>query len=317
MNENKPLVSILAPCYNGGRYLNKFFESLLNQEYRSLELVFINDGSTDNSEEVVFSYKEQLDEAGILLIYEYKQNEGIGAAINRALKLLNGKYFTWIGIDDYYHPLFFSKLINFMELNSKYSVVRNDGYIVDEDDNSIVRGRMADCNKDKFNEHLFENAIIERNFQFGYSVVRTNDFFKIIPSKSIFPSRHGQNWQILLPIFYYGLSAFYEEPLYFVLENSNSVSRDPLKLGITELLSQKDEYKKILIATLHSFELPNRDKYLNIIDEKYNRMKMRIGYNFKDRRVVKEFFNELRRMGCANLKDYSLYMRSLFLMFKK
>lgn len=312
MNSNRPLVSILAPCYNGAGFLKKFFESLLIQEYKYLELIFINDGSKDNSEEVVFSYKDQLERTGISLIYEYRENAGIGAAIDRGLKLLHGKYFTWIGIDDYYHPQFFSKLVEFMENNPKYSVVRNDGFLVDENDNSIILGKMADCNQDKFNEHLFENAILERNFQFGYSVVRTEDFFKRIPSRSIYPSRHGQNWQILLPVFYYGLSAFYEEPLYYVLVNSSSVSRDPAKSGITKLLEQKDEYKKILVETLNSFELPDRDKYLAMVDEKYARMKMRIGYNFKNKDVFNEYFKELKSLGKASWKDYSLLFRSLF-----
>lgn len=312
MNSNRPLVSILAPCYNGAGFLKKFFESLLIQEYKYLELIFINDGSKDNSEEVVFSYKDQLERAGISLIYEYRENAGIGAAIDRGLKLLHGKYFTWIGIDDYYHPQFFSKLVDFMENNPKYSVVRNDGFLVDENDNSIILGKMADCNHDKFNEYLFENAILERNFQFGYSVVRTEDFFKRIPSRSIYPSRHGQNWQILLPIFYYGLSAFYEEPLYYVLVNSSSVSRDPAKSGITKLLEQKDEYKKILVETLYSFELPDRNKYLAMVDEKYARMKMRIGYNFKNKDVFDKYFKMLKLLGKANWKDYALLFRSLF-----
>lgn len=313
MNNTKPFVSILAPCYNGAKFLNKFFESLLLQEYKNLELVFINDGSKDNSEEVVFSYKDELKKSGISLIYEYRENAGIGAAIDRGLKLLHGKYFTWIGIDDYYHPQFFSKLVDFMEKNPKYSVVRNDGFLVDENDKSTIIGRMADNNKDKFNEHLFENAILERNFQFGYSVVRAEDFFERIPSKSIYPSRHGQNWQILLPIFYYGLSAFYEKPLYYVLENSNSVSRDPAKLGISALLAQKDEYKKILIETLNSFDLQDKNRYLTMVDEKYARMKMRIGYNFKNKELVKFQFGELKKLGRAAAKDYCLYLRSFFL----
>lgn len=314
MNNTRPLVSILAPCYNGAKFLTKFFESLLIQEYKNLELVFINDGSKDNSEEVVINYKEKLEKSGISLIYEYRENAGIGAAIDRGLKLFHGKYFTWIGIDDYYHPQFFSKLVDFMEKHPQYSVVRNDGYLVDENDNSIILGRMADNNNDKFNERLFENAILERNFQFGYSLIRTEDFFKRVPSKSIYPSRHGQNWQILLPIFYYGFSAFYEEPLYYVLENSKSVSRDPAKLGISKLLAQKDEYKKILIETLNSFDLPDKNRYLTMVDEKYARMKMRIGYNLKNKELIRTQFGELRKIRRTTVKDYWLYLRSLFLL---
>ena len=52
----KPLVSIITPCYNGETYLSRFFESILNQTYSNLELIFVNDGSTDKTESVVQEY---------------------------------------------------------------------------------------------------------------------------------------------------------------------------------------------------------------------------------------------------------------------
>ena len=54
---NKPLVSIVTPCYNGESYLSRFFDSILNQTYTNLEVVLINDGSTDRTENVVNQYR--------------------------------------------------------------------------------------------------------------------------------------------------------------------------------------------------------------------------------------------------------------------
>ena len=53
------LVSIITPCYNGEDYLPQFFESVLNQTYPNIELIFINDGSTDNTEKVALSYRDR------------------------------------------------------------------------------------------------------------------------------------------------------------------------------------------------------------------------------------------------------------------
>ena len=306
---NNPLISILAPCYNGAKYLPTFFNSVIEQEYKNLEVVLINDGSVDNSEEIAMSYNLKLEENGMRLIYEYQNNAGIGAAIDRALKLMHGDYFTWIGIDDYYHPSFCKKLVEFMEANPKYCVVRNDGYIVDEDDHSIVLGTMAGNNQDKFNEHLFENAILERNWQFGYSMIRTSDFIKVNPTKSIYPSRDGQNWQILLPLFYNGLSAFIEEPLYYVLNNSHSVSRDPAKGGKEKLMRQKEEYRKILLTTLSSFDCPEREKYEALVNEKYARLEMQIAYSFKDGALLEEKYDELKKLGRIRIVDRVLRWR--------
>ena len=64
------LVSIVTPCYNGENYLDRFFRSVLAQTYPSLELVFINDGSTDHTEQLAESFRPQLEERGIRFIYE-------------------------------------------------------------------------------------------------------------------------------------------------------------------------------------------------------------------------------------------------------
>ena len=52
-------VSIVTPCYNGEKYLERFLKSILNQSYGNIELIFINDGSTDQTEEIIKKYKEE------------------------------------------------------------------------------------------------------------------------------------------------------------------------------------------------------------------------------------------------------------------
>lgn len=97
---NRPLVSILTPCYNGESFLKRYFESILNQTYSNLELIFINDGSIDRTEEIALSYRSQLEEKGIRYIYERQENAGQAAALNRGLKLFTGEYLTWPDSDD-------------------------------------------------------------------------------------------------------------------------------------------------------------------------------------------------------------------------
>ena len=66
INKNKPLVSVITPCYNGEKFLHRFLDSVLNQTYTNVEFIFINDGSFDKTEEIVFSYKERLKSKGIV-----------------------------------------------------------------------------------------------------------------------------------------------------------------------------------------------------------------------------------------------------------
>lgn len=70
-------VSIVTPCYNGEKYLERFLKSILNQSYGNIELIFINDGSTDQTEEIIKKYKEEFDLHNIELTYLFQENAGM------------------------------------------------------------------------------------------------------------------------------------------------------------------------------------------------------------------------------------------------
>ena len=118
----KPLVSIITPCYNGEAFLKRYFESILNQTYPNLELIFINDGSTDRTEEIALSYRERLEKRGITYIYEKQENAGQAAALNRGLKLFKGEYLTWPDSDDVMTKDSIEKKVHFLEKNPKYEM---------------------------------------------------------------------------------------------------------------------------------------------------------------------------------------------------
>ena len=57
----QPLVSIITPCYNGENFIKRYFDSILKQTYSNIELFFVNDGSTDQTESIALSYREALE----------------------------------------------------------------------------------------------------------------------------------------------------------------------------------------------------------------------------------------------------------------
>lgn len=89
-------VSIILPIYNVASYLEETFESLINQSLKEIEIIAVNDGSTDNSEEIIKKY-EQLDSRIISL---YQENQGQSVARNLALKHARGKYIYMMDSDD-------------------------------------------------------------------------------------------------------------------------------------------------------------------------------------------------------------------------
>ena len=92
-----PRVSIVIPVYNGSNYLKEAIDSALNQTYENLEVIVVNDGSTDAgaTEKVARSY-------GNRIRYYRKKNGGVSSALNFGVKKMTGSYFSWLSHDDLY-----------------------------------------------------------------------------------------------------------------------------------------------------------------------------------------------------------------------
>ncbi len=90
------LISVIIPVYNGERYLGEAIASVQAQTYRPLEIIVIDDGSTDRSGEVATSFPD--------LRYEYQTNQGIGAARNRGVDVARGEFFAFLDADDVWLP---------------------------------------------------------------------------------------------------------------------------------------------------------------------------------------------------------------------
>jgi len=107
-----PLLTVLMPVYNGEMYLREAIESILNQTYTDFEFLIINDGSTDNSENIIKSYIDSR--------IRYEKNETnlkLIATLNKGIKLANGKYIVRMDADDISLPTRIEKQVAFMEQN--------------------------------------------------------------------------------------------------------------------------------------------------------------------------------------------------------
>lgn len=92
-----PKVSIIIPVYNGANYMREAIDSALSQTYPNIEIIVVNDGSTDNGEtdRIAKSY-------GNRIKYIFKENGGVATALNRGISEMSGEYFSWLSHDDVY-----------------------------------------------------------------------------------------------------------------------------------------------------------------------------------------------------------------------
>lgn len=106
------------PVYNTKEeYLRASIESILNQTFTDFEFIIVNDGSTNNAEEVILSYKDNR------IKYVKQENQGIVGALNNAWSKASGKYIARMDSDDIAYPERFAKQVNFLEENPEYSLV--------------------------------------------------------------------------------------------------------------------------------------------------------------------------------------------------
>lgn len=110
----RPLVSIIVPVYNVERYLDRCLHSLITQTLRNIEIIIVDDGSTDNCPQMCDEYEQK--DSRIKIIH--KKNEGLGLARNSGLDIASGQYVAFIDSDDFVDNRMFEKLLSSAEKNN-------------------------------------------------------------------------------------------------------------------------------------------------------------------------------------------------------
>ena len=115
-----PKISIIVPIYNVNKYLRQCMNSIVNQTLKNIEIICINDGSTDNSLEIIMEY---IQDNRIIIIN--KSNSGYGNSMNQGIEFASGKYIGIVESDDFVDINMFGFLYNFTE-NGNIDMVRSD-----------------------------------------------------------------------------------------------------------------------------------------------------------------------------------------------
>lgn len=238
--------SFIVPCYNGEDYIERCLGSILKQKKNNYEIIVINDGSTDNSKNILSKYKN-------IVLYN-TSNNGLSAARNLGIEKSNGEYLIFVDIDDYIKE-------DFLEVIDKK--IKNEDMLkigVTKINIDLSEEKMNNCTfditngEDAFNKFIdskiiFEMAscyIVKREYiinnNFYFEVGKYHEDFGIIPYMII-------NAKSISSIDYYG---------YMYVQTENSITRNS---------SEKKEYTKSM-DVLYFF-----DQYNNLlkIDEKINK----------------------------------------------
>ena len=131
----KPAISVVMAVYNGGVYLSEAIDSVLNQTWQDFEFIIINDGSTDESEKIINSYKET--DSRVFAIH--RENKGLVESLNEGIALAQSDFIARMDADDISLPYRFALQYQFLNDHPDVVCVGGDPIIIDEDGEEITR----------------------------------------------------------------------------------------------------------------------------------------------------------------------------------
>ena len=223
MTDSKSLVSVIIPVYNCDRYLAEAIKSVLAQTYHPLEIIVVNDGSTDRSADVVKGFADQVR-------YFYQHNSGPGAARNQGANLAHGTFFAFLDADDFW-----------LEDKLTLQMAAFDG----DPELDMLFGQVRQFHSPELGVHLKaevgQNKEIMAGYFAGTILVKRESFFQVGPFET--------NWQVGEFIDWY--SRAMEKGLKSIMLTEVVIKRriHMNNMGIRERQSQTD-YLKILKAAL-------------------------------------------------------------------
>lgn len=134
-----PLISIIIPVFNGANYLKEAIDSALSQTYDNIEILIINDGSTDNgrTEKIVLSYCDRIK-------YYSKENSGVATALNLGIEKMSGQYFSWLSHDDKYYPKKIEQQVQYLQSHDDKNIILYSDYEVIDACSKLIGKRNLD-----------------------------------------------------------------------------------------------------------------------------------------------------------------------------
>lgn len=221
----RPKVTIITTVYNGSDYIERYIRSLLKQTYENVQVIIINDGSTDSTNEIIKSYEPSIERKMKEFLYISIPNGGVSYAYNYALKFVKGEYLTWADSDDELLPTNIEKKVAFLDNYPEYGMVNCGAKAIEHNSNAELYDLIIPIEKRK--DNMFHEIINGIPCYPGVFMIRTELLFSVLHNKEIyFNPEIGQNYQLLLPVAFSSKCGYIDEILYLYYIRTDSHSRN-------------------------------------------------------------------------------------------
>lgn len=223
-------VSIIIPVYNVQQYLSMCLDSVIAQTYKNIEIIIINDGSTDNSLDIIDQYKAIYPE----LIVINQENQGLSSARNAGLDIATGEYVAFVDSDDFLEVDYIEKMYKLcMEENSDLCICSYKNYY---DINHTFRNNIININQDFSKENILRKVATEEIKLFACNKLFKRDLL----IKNNIRFEIGKYYEDMYPIFKSIINAssisIIPTPLYNYRIRENSITTSISNKHINDFL---------------------------------------------------------------------------------
>jgi glycosyltransferase involved in cell wall biosynthesis len=228
MTEKVPTVSVIIPTYNRAHLVGRAIKSVLSQTYQDFEVIVVDDGSSDNTEDVIKSIGDAR-----LLYVRHEKNVGSNAARNTGIRLARGKYIAFQDSDDEWHRDKLQQEVPILENNLDVGVVYSGFWRIKGDDRIYFPFPSRRPRNGHINESLLYGNFISTQVLMRADVLRkTEGFDEKIPRL--------QDWELMLRLSKVCRFRFIDAPLFTAYYTNDSLSADNSKLiHALELIMEK------------------------------------------------------------------------------
>jgi len=201
------------PVYNAEKYIKQSIESILNQSEQDFELIIINDGSTDKSEEIIKSFSDKR------IKYIYQKNSGAATARNKGLDSALGDFIVFQDADDFSLPCRFEILKRHFK-TSNIGIVHSDMLIINEDNSPLGYWQSRSMERNRVLRFFLKVG----TFINGSSMMLRKEVFEDLRYDTTL--KIGEDTNLILIALKYWDSVHVPEPLYFYRKHSNNTTKE-------------------------------------------------------------------------------------------
>jgi len=287
-----PLVSIIIPTYNRAEFLNKKIQNILNQTYKNIEIIIVNDCSTDNTIEVVKSYIEK---GHNIRLFSNEINKKLPASINVGLRYAIGKYIAWTPDDDVHNEDAIETMVKYLENNKNTDIVFTDYLLIDETDKILDYVRLGNYGDLAKNNcvglcFLFRKEVAEKINGYDESLFLVEDYDFWLRASKYFKFSHIKGYYFLQRGHNQSLTAVYNDKI------NNYLHYIAIEKNIKNLSWISGERKIRMFYTLFKFRFKRKEFLFaikHLISLKINILIYTLPYIFRRIFKVKRNFEYL------------------------